>query len=93
MALGLHCCGSGGSSSLWYVGSHCGGFSCDKAQASRAQAQWLWCTGLVALRHVESFRTRDRTRGPLHWQVDSLPLDHQGSLHLTLTHILLGLPT
>jgi len=70
MALGLHCCGSGGSSSLWYVGSHCGGFSCDKAQASRAQAQWLWCLGLVAARHGGSSWTRDQTCVPcIGWRI------------------------
>ena len=31
---------------------------------SRAQAQQLWCTGLVAPRHVGSFGTRARTRIP-----------------------------
>ena len=30
--------------------------------ASKAQAQWLWCTGLVALWHVGSSQIRDRTR-------------------------------
>ena len=53
--------------------SHCGGFSCWGARAlgstgfsscgsvSRAQAQCLWCRGLVAPRHVGSSRPRDRT--------------------------------
>ena len=31
---------------------------------SRAQAQQLWCTGLVALWHVGSSRTRARTHAP-----------------------------
>ena len=31
---------------------------------SRAQAQYLWCTGLVALRHVGSSQTGARTRVP-----------------------------
>ena len=35
--------------------------------------------GLVALSHVEASWTRDWTR-PLHWQRDSRPLDHHGSL-------------
>ena len=35
--------------------------------------------GLVALRHVQCSQTRDWTQCPLHWQVDFLPLDHQGS--------------
>ena len=56
--------------------SHCSGFSCCGARAlgtraqqlwlagSRAQAQLLWCTGLVAPWHVGSSQTRDRTRVP-----------------------------
>ena len=31
---------------------------------SRAQAQELWCTGLVARQHVEPSRTRDQTHVP-----------------------------
>ena len=38
---------------------------------SRAQAQQLWRTGLVAPRHVGSFWTRARTLCTLHWQADS----------------------
>ena len=34
--------------------------------------------GLVSLWHVGSSQTKNRTR-LLHWQVDSLPLCHQGS--------------
>ena len=45
---GLQACGL---QQLWLVGS-------------RAQAQQLWCTGLVASRHVGSSRTRARTRVP-----------------------------
>ena len=56
--------------------SHCGGFSCCAAGVlgaraqqlwlvgSREQAQQLWCTGLVALRHVGSSQTRARTHVP-----------------------------
>ena len=52
--------------------SHCGGFSCCESRTrghlgaqqlwlggSRAQAQQLWCTGLLASQHVGSSRTRD----------------------------------
>ena len=39
----------------------------------------LWCSGLVALQHVKSSWMRDQTHAPLHWQVDSYPLYHQGS--------------
>ena len=56
---------------LWSMGSRCVGFSsCDTwAQqlwlaGSRVQAQQLWCTSLVAPRHVGSSRTRERTRVP-----------------------------
>ena len=44
--------------------SHHRGLSCCGAQAPDAQAQQLWLTGLVALRHVGSSRTRARTRVP-----------------------------
>ena len=36
--------------------------SCCGAQAPDTQAQQLWLTGLVALRHVGSSQTRARTR-------------------------------
>ena len=55
---------------LWSTGSRHAGFSSCSTQAqqlwlagSRAQAQ-LWCTGLVAPRHVESSQTRAQTRVP-----------------------------
>ena len=38
----------------------------------------LWSMGLAVLRHVGSSQTRDWTC-LLHWQVNSLPLSHQGS--------------
>ena len=44
--------------------SHYRGLSCCGAQAPDAQAQHLWLTGLVALRHVGSSQTRARTRVP-----------------------------
>ena len=44
---------------LWRSGSRRAGFS-----SCGAQAQWLWCTGLVAPRHVGSSWTRDQTRVP-----------------------------
>ena len=34
------------------------------ARGSGAQAQYLWCTGLVALWHVGSSQIRDRTSVP-----------------------------
>ena len=44
--------------------SHYHGLSCCGAQAPDAQAQQLWLTGPVALRHVGSYQTRARTRVP-----------------------------
>ena len=44
--------------------SHYCRLSCCGAQAPDAQAQQLWLTGLVALRHVGSSRTKARTRVP-----------------------------
>ena len=44
--------------------SHCRGLSRCGAQAPDAQAQQLWLTGLVALRHVASSQTRAWTRVP-----------------------------
>ena len=56
---------------LQSMGSRCTGFSSCGTWAqqlwlagSRAQAQQLWCTGLVTLQHVGSSRTRARTRVP-----------------------------
>ena len=53
------------------TGSRCAGFSSCGTQAqqlwpvgSRAQAQYLWCTGLVVPWHVESPRTMARTLVP-----------------------------
>ena len=36
----------------------------EQLERSRIQAEWLWCTGLVAPRHVGSSRTRGRTGVP-----------------------------
>ena len=60
---GFSCCGA------WALGARASvviahGLSSCGSQASRAQAQQLWCMGLVALQHVGSSRTRDRTRVP-----------------------------
>ena len=44
--------------------SHYRSLSCCGAQAPDAQAQQLWLTGLVPLRHVGSSQTRARTRVP-----------------------------
>ena len=60
--------------------SHCGGFSCCRTGAPKHRLKKLQQMGLVALRHVVTSWIRDRTCGLLHWQVDCLPLSHQGSL-------------
>ena len=57
--LGLCCCKQGLLSSRGAWASHCSEFSC-----CRAHAQYLWCSGLVALQHVGSSQTRDRTPVP-----------------------------
>ena len=44
------------------LGSCGGGAQYLQFPGSRAQAQWLWLTGLVALLHVGSSQTRGRTR-------------------------------
>ena len=56
---------------LQSTGSRCAGFSSCGTWAQqlwlvgfRAQAQQLWRTGLVALQHVASSQTRDRTHVP-----------------------------
>ena len=56
---------------LWSMGSRCTDFSSCSTQVqqlwlagSRAQTQQLWCTGLVAPRHVGSSWTRARTCVP-----------------------------
>ena len=80
--------------------SHCGGFSCCRVQALGAQAsvvtarglqgmqaQELWHPGLAASWHEGSSQTRARTCVPLHWQVDSQALHHQG----WCAHVLIGL--
>ena len=50
-------------------------------------AQKLWPTGLVAPRQVGPSRARDQTCVPLHWQANSFPLDHQGSLRVSFYFI------
>ena len=57
------------AASRGYSWLQCAGFSLWwlllwRSTDSRAQAQWLWCAGLVAPRHVGSSRTRARTCVP-----------------------------
>ena len=78
--LGLHCC-------TWaFFGcgewtSHCGGFSCCRAQALGHRVSGVAHSGLVASRHVGSSQTRDRTPVPCigrqilnHWTTRETPL-------------------
>ena len=90
---------SGGYSSLWCTcfslqwlpllqstGSRRTGFS-SCGSDSRAQAQQLWCTGLVAPRHVGSSRTRARTHVPC---IDRWILNHCATREVL--HKLFNLP-
>ena len=49
---------------LWTRGSRVCGLQYLWLEGSRARAQQLWCTGLVASWHVGSSRTRDQTGLP-----------------------------
>ena len=72
--------------------SHCSGFSCCRAhgqglRASVVAACGLWSTGSVAVAYrlccstaCEIFLDQGSNPCPLHWQVGSYPLCHQGSL-------------
>ena len=77
--LGFHCCmgislvvASEGSSSCSAQASHCGGFSCGRAQtlihpgfsSCGTWTQQLWCMDLAAARHVGSSQIRDQTLSP-----------------------------
>ena len=62
-------------SSCGVPASHCSGHSC-----CRVRAQSSWLTGLVALQHVGSFRTRDQIHVPCtgrqianHWTTREVP--------------------
>ena len=71
--------------------SHCSGFSCCRAQALGVQALeaaacGLWRVGSVVEAHRLNcslvrgiFPDKELNPCPLHWQVDSYPLYHQGS--------------
>ena len=72
---------------LWHMGSRARGLcSCG------SRAQQLRRRGLVALQHVGSqFPDQGSNPNPLHWKVDSQPLDHQGSpSHLIFMTTLCG---
>ena len=57
-------------------------------QGSRAQAQVLWSTGLVAPPHGGSFQIRRTSLCLLQWQVDSLSLSYQESPSIIFTLVL-----
>ena len=90
--LGLHCCAMG----LLYLQqagcrartSRCRGFSCCRAQALELRLQQLKLMGLVALQHVESSQTSDRTRVPCIGRQIFIHCHHQGSPCLFLFLIL-----
>ena len=81
--------------------SHCGGFSCCRAQALGAQALVAvghvlssCCSGVVAHRPSCSASRgilpgQELNLRHLHWQVDSLPLSHQGSLSYSILSVML----
>ena len=64
----------------WYMGLSLWWLLLSQSTGSRAQAQELWPTGLVAPRHVESSQTKDQTcdlcigrRIPNHWTTTKDP--------------------
>ena len=69
------------SCSEWRLLSSCGAQASFVAEHRLCGGlRYLWHTGLVAPRHVESSRTRDQTQVPCIWLMDSYPLCQQGSL-------------
>ena len=67
------------------LGSRAGGLQYLQPLGSTAQAQWLWCTSLVALQHVGSPDQRS-ILCLLYWQADSLQLSHEGSPKEKISH-------
>ena len=94
---------SRGSSLLQCTQHHCSGFSCCGAQALGAQASVVAARGLqsagsVVVAHGLScslacgiFLDHCSNPCPLHWQVDSQPLHHQGSPQLKYLNLVLYL--
>ena len=66
----LSSCGAGAS--------HSNGFSCCRAQALGVQASVVVVTGFSCPVACGIFLGQGWNLCPLRWQVDSLPLDHQG---------------
>ena len=72
---------SRGYSSCGAGASLCSGSSCCGSQAVACRVVVAWCTGLVALQHVECFQARSGTRVPCtgrwipnHWATRQVPL-------------------
>ena len=63
--------------SVW--APHCGGFSCCRVPALGALASLVVAHGLKCPVACGIFPDQGSNRCPLHWQADSLPLDHPGS--------------
>ena len=88
-ALGLHCCMPAFSScSDWgplsccsVLVSHPGGFSCRRPGALGCAASIVVADGLCCPSACGIFLEGSNPH-PLHWQADSLPLSHQGSLEI-----------
>ena len=58
------------------------------AQTLGAWASELWCTNLVAPWHMKTFLGQGLNPCPLHWQADSYPPYHQGSLLCALLKLI-----
>ena len=76
---------------FWSMGSRAHGLQYLWLQASRAQAQQLWCSGLVALWHLGSSWARDQTHVPCtgrwilnYWITKKAPNSLYSSQHLFL---------
>ena len=70
--------------------SHCGGFSCCRAWALRRATSVVVVQGHCCSATRRIFLDQGSNLCPLHWQVDSYPLDHQGNPQF-LSLILSGL--
>ena len=85
--LGLHhfawalpCCSKQGLlSGCSTQASHCSGFSCYGTWAVECEGSVVVVDGFSELASHEIFLNQGSNWCLLHWQVDSLPLDHQGS--------------
>ena len=59
--------------------SHCHGFSCCRTQALAACVSVDMAHRLTCSMAARIFLDQESNPYPLHWQMDSYPLDHQGS--------------